>query len=39
MRPVRHYPSMSAGVARIEKIEAAVEPLQNGPCKSADEMS
>jgi hypothetical protein len=30
MKPVRHYQSMSAGVARIEKIEEAVKPFQNG---------
>jgi hypothetical protein len=27
MKPARHYPPTPAGVARIEKIEAAVETL------------
>jgi hypothetical protein len=27
MKPVRYYPIMPPGVARIERIEAAVEPL------------
>jgi hypothetical protein len=38
MKPERHYPSMPAGVARIERIEAAVEPLfsqQLPPAQSA----
>jgi hypothetical protein len=39
MKLVRHYLSMPAGVTRIERIEAAVEPLQNGLRKIADEMS
>lgn len=29
MKPARHYPTMPAGVARIERFEEAVEPLQN----------